>query len=61
VQQARGSIAHRVLAAGDVVMEWEIMVIMLVKGLQAQETGRRCSGGGRAFALPVEGGSVICF
>jgi len=61
VEQARGIVTHGVLATGDVVMEGEIMVIMLVDGLQAQEPGGGHGGGGGAFSLPVEGGGVIGF
>ena len=37
----------------------EVAVVALVKGLEAQEGGRRPSGGGGAPAAPANGGSVV--
>ena len=59
VLEAGGVVCHWVEHAGKVVVELEVPMVALVACLKSEEFGGTTGRGGRAFALPGKGRSVV--
>ena len=59
MSESTSIIGQSIVNAGNEVMTWDIAVVTLVHGLQAQESCRRRNGGYRTFALPSDGRCVV--
>jgi hypothetical protein len=59
IVQTGGIIAHAIVEAGNEVVARDVSMMALMEGLGSEEVGGSAGRGGRALALPEEGGRVV--
>jgi hypothetical protein len=59
VQKLRGTVAHQIHGACDEVLQWDISMTALMKGLETKEVGDGAHSGRCTLSLPGDSGGVV--
>jgi hypothetical protein len=59
MQKSRGTVAHQVHGAWDEVVQWDVSMVALMKGMETKEVGDGAHSGRGNLALPGDSGRVV--